>query len=122
MKTTFPTIVYKCPGNHQCNGGTYDFIQVKSEEDLKVRTEQGYKLTLPEAMGGQVVETEDGTKFVSYLNQHSTTEEVEEEIDEISPPTREEREAKATELEIKFNSRTSDEMLDERIEAKLKEQ
>lgn len=40
-------------------------------------------------------------------------------IDEISPPTRDEIESKARELGIRFNKRTSDEALLDRIESAL---
>ena len=39
--------------------------------------------------------------------------------DDVSPPTREELEAKATELGVKFNARTKDETLAERIKEAL---
>ena len=40
-------------------------------------------------------------------------------IDELSPPTRDEIESKARELGIRFNKRTSDETLLDRIESAL---
>lgn len=99
MKITFPTIVYKCPGNHQCTGSTYDFIQVKSEEGLSEKLKQGYSLTLPEAMG----------------------EKVEKSIDEISPPTRDELKQKAIELGIEFPKNIRNDKLSKLIEEKLGE-
>ena len=93
MKIIFPTIIYKCPGEHQCTGGTYGFIQVISESSLSEGLKNGYSLTLPEAMG---------------------------EKPKNSPkPTRKEIEQKAQELKIPFNNRTTDIVLLKRIEEKI---
>jgi 23S rRNA G2445 N2-methylase RlmL len=93
----FPTIIYKCPGKHHCKGGTYDYIQVKTKEDFEAKLKDGYFETLPEAMGEEPA------------------------IDKVSPPTREELEAKAKELDIGFNNRTTDKSLSKKIEDKLKD-
>lgn len=94
----YPNIVYRCPGQHACQGGTYSYKQVLSDEDLQAAIHAGWFKTLPEAMSGT-----SGKQTASD-----------------APPTRAEAEAKATELGIGFNARTTLETLLERIEAKLK--
>lgn len=92
----FPTIVYKCPGNHQRAGGTYDLLPVINSAGLSLALSGGWFLTLPEAIDGKPAEpTED------------------------APPTRAELEAKASELELKFDGRTTDRRLAELIEIAL---
>lgn len=113
----FPTLVYRCPGNHQCLGGTFDYIQVSNAEQLKASVENGWYPSLPQAMKG-------GDVDLGELIEEPVIAEVEEpeEVDEDSPPTREELEAKAKELGIGFNKNTKDETLLEKIEAALDEE
>lgn len=85
-----PTLVYRCPGDHHCAGGTYAYLGVSEQHQLDDALSGGWFLTLPEAIAG---EAEDG-----------------------SAPTRGELEAKATELGIKFDGRTTDKVLAEKIE------
>jgi len=102
---SYPTIVYKCPGVHQLPGGTYDYMGVEDEDAMKEAITCGWFKTIQEAEAGEAKEPEA----------------LEEEIDEISPPTREELEQQAKELGIKFDGRTSDEKLADRIEEALAE-
>jgi len=92
----FPTLVYKCPGDHHCTGGTYSYAAVADEAELAAKRALGWFLTLPEAMAGESEEPADN-----------------------APPTRAELEAKATELGIKFDGRTTDAALMRRIESEL---
>jgi hypothetical protein len=99
---SFPTIVYRCPGDHQLPGGSYSYRGVNDAEQLKEALVCGWFKTIGEAIEGKAgAPVED------------------EPLDEISPPTREELEAQAKELDIAFNARTSDEKLLERINEKL---
>ena len=98
----FPTLVYRCPGNHQRPGGTYSYRQVSDDAGLTSALAEGWFATLPEAIIGKSVATE-------------------EEVQDDAPPTREELEAKATELQIKFDGRTSDKALRDRIAAALED-
>lgn len=91
-----PTLVYRCPGDHHCAGGTYAYLGVSEQPQLDAALSGGWFLTLPEAIAG---EAEDG-----------------------SAPTRGELEAKATELGIKFDGRTTDKALAAKIEFALSEQ
>lgn len=95
----FPTIVYKTPGTHARAGGTYNYLGVADQAALDAALAEGWFLTLPEAIAGKA----------------------ETPVDD-SAPTREELEAKATELKIKFDGRTSDKILAEKIEHALGEQ
>ena len=88
----FPSLVYKCPGNFSCNGGTYDYKSVVDESSLQKAEAEGWHKTLTEAQGG---------------------------IDEVSAPTRSELEQKAVELGLKFDGRTTDRKLNLMIEAAL---
>lgn len=96
---SFPTIVYKCPGAHACARGTYAYQGVQDKDELDLALSGGWFATLPEAIAGEHDEVEDN-----------------------SSPTRAELEAKATELGIKFDGRTTDKSLADKIETALSEQ
>ena len=93
----FPTIVYRCPGPHWGPPGTtYESVGVEDEQQLAQRLSDGWFATLPEAAE-------------SFLNPKPSAEAiVAEVVEDDAPPTRAEMEAKATELGIKFDGRTSD--------------
>lgn len=99
---SFPTLVYKVPGHHfGPNGTTYDYLGVRDQAELDKALAEGWSMTLLGAISGEspeVVETEDD-----------------------SAPTRAELEAKATELGLKFDGRTSDAGLLKKIDAALAE-
>lgn len=95
----FPTLVYKTPGTHARSGGTYSYLGVADAAALDAALADGWFLTLPEAIAGKADEPADN-----------------------SAPTREELEAKATELNIQFDGRTTDKKLAEKIEHALGEQ
>jgi hypothetical protein len=98
----FPTIVYRCPGNYQRPGGTYSYRQVSDYAGLTDALAEGWFATLPEAIIGK-------------------SSAVDEVADDDAPPTRAEMESKATELGVKFDGRTSDKALRDRIAAALEE-
>jgi len=99
---SFPTLVYRCPGMHQRPGGTYAYQQVADDKQLAAALTDGWFATLPEAIEGKLPVV------------------MVEEADD-APPTRGELEQKATELEIKFDGRTSDRKLRDLIAATLEE-
>ena len=78
-----PTIVYKDKGAHHRLGGTFSWKGVATQEALDEALADGWFLTMQEAI--------DGVPAVSD-----------------APPTRKEMELKATELNIKFDGRTTD--------------
>lgn len=104
---TFSTLVYRCPGAHFAYAGqTYEYKGVYSEIELAVALKNGWFASLVEA--------------VEFANRADDAgpDELEEKADD-APPTREELELKATELGIKFDGRTSDAKLLERINEAL---
>lgn len=94
----FPTIVYQTPGTHQRAGGTYSYRGVVDGDQLEAALANGWFRTLPEAIAGE-----------------------HENLADNSEPTREELEAKAAELSIHFDGRTTDKSLAEKIEHVLSE-
>lgn len=89
----FPTLVYKSPGNHRFrNGKTYRYISVANEDALNRAISDGWNLSKEDAINGKPAELPD-------------------EVIDNAPPTREEMEAKARELGVKFDGRTSDRKL-----------
>ena len=99
---SFPTLVYKVPGHHfGPNGSTYDYLGVKDEDALAKALAEGWSLTLLDAIGGK--------------------SDASDEPEDNAAPSREELEAKATELGIKFDGRTSDAGLLKKIDAALAE-
>lgn len=99
---SFPTLVYKSPGNHfGPDGSTYNYAGVNDQAELDKRLKEGWSLTLLGAIGCKLDESD--------------------ESDDDSTPTREELEAKATELGLKFDGRTSDAGLLKKIDAALAE-
>jgi hypothetical protein len=95
---SFPTIVYKCPGDHHRAGGTYSYRGAEDSEALGKLLSEGWFATLPEAIDGKAAEAEDN-----------------------AAPTRAELEEKATELGISFDGRTTDKRLGEKIDIALVE-
>jgi hypothetical protein len=104
---SFPTIVYRVPGAHSGDGYTYDYAGALDQKAYDALKAQGWHATLPEAVSPPVVAP-------------AASEPV---IDEVpaddAPVTRAELEAKANELGVKFDGRTSDALLLSRINAAL---
>ena len=98
----FPALVYRCPGTNQRPGGTYSYRQIANDDELADALADGWFATLPEAIIGKPAA-------------------IEEDASDNAPPTREEMEAKATELGVRFDGRTSDKALRDRIAAALEE-
>lgn len=91
----FPRLVYKSASDHQL---------VDSVAEFDIAIAGGFFATVPEALAGKAVEKP-----------------VEVEKADESEPTRDEMEAKATELGLKFDGRTSDAKLLKLIDSALKE-
>lgn len=104
--TDFPTIMYRTPGPLRRTGGrgTYDIIGADNAEQFKELSAKGWYPSYDAACGGK-----NATKVIA------AAEALEDAIDDVSAPTREELEAKAEELGIGFNKRTSNKKLAERI-------
>ena len=100
----FPVFLYKCPGAHfGPSGTTYEAVCVNNAEALETYLANGWHKTLDNAAD-------------CFLNKSVIIEE------DGSPVTREELEQKATELKIKFDGRTSDKKLFEKINEALEGQ
>lgn len=94
----FPTLVYKGKGPHSRAGGTYDYAAANDQEELDAKLADGWFQTLPEA-----------------IDAHDKP--VAPKPDDNAPPTRKELEAKAKELGVKFNGKTTDAELSAAITA-----
>lgn len=103
--TDFPTILYKTPGPHKKpRGGTYKTTGAADKAEFDALLAKGWFPSYEEAVAGKVAGK--ATKAAAP---------VEDAVDEVSAPTRDELEAKAKELGVSFNGRTSDKKLAERI-------
>lgn len=99
------TMLYKCPGPHEIHGGHFDYTIVDADEEgaIDAAKADGWFETTDEA---KAAADEAKAKREAELN---------------APPTRAELEAKANELGIKFNDKTSDKKLSDLIAASLEE-
>ena len=50
MNTQFPTMVYKCPGSHQCQGGTYHYKAAKDAQQMAELAKTGWHPSLEAAL------------------------------------------------------------------------
>ena len=99
--TDFPTIMYRTPGPHKKpRGGTYAYKGAADQAEFDMLLGKGWFPSYEDAVVGKIVAA------VS-------------EIDTVSPATRDELEAKAKELGVSFNARTSDKTIAERIASAL---
>tara|TARA_R110002124_G_scaffold82957_1_gene217474 strand:+ start:1761 stop:2054 length:294 start_codon:yes stop_codon:yes gene_type:complete len=93
-----PTLVYKSPGDHfGPEGKTYSYVAVNTQEELDARLAEGWSETLIEAVSPK------GPAIP----------------DDNAPPMRVELEEKADQLGLKFDGRTSDNKLSQKIEDAL---
>jgi hypothetical protein len=100
-----PTMLYKSPGPHEIHGGHFDYTIIDGDE-VEQAIADGWSLTTTEAK----------TVHESALNSASKPMEI---AAANAAPTRQELEAKATELGLAFNGRNSDKTLGEMIAAAL---
>lgn len=126
----FPLLVYRCPGPHLKPGqGTYDYAQVKTQDELDAKLTSGWFTTFIEAKeaAGEIALSKKPLKKsarrlkpsrpldgVNRRLMPKPTEQIQESVEEPSddqPVTRAELVTKATELGLTFSKRTSDEKL-----------
>jgi len=106
---SFPTIMYRVPGPHKKpRGGTYAYRGAEDKAEFDALLKKGWFPSYEEAANSLLVGNAAG-KIIE------AAEAFEDAIDEVSDPTRDELEAKAKELGVSFNARTSDKKLAERI-------
>ena len=109
--TDFPTIVYRIPGPFKKpRGGTYAIRPAADKEAFDALIAKGWSASYERAKGGK-----DAKEIIE------SAEAFEDAVDEVSDATRDELEAKAKELKVSFNARTSDKKLAERIATALEE-
>ncbi len=105
----FPTLVYKKDGPYNAGGSkTYDFREVKDSASLDEFLEDGWLLTLAEAM------KPTPKKPIIVIAENVTVDQKDDQ-----PPSRNELEQQAKELNIKFDGRTTDKRLLEQINEAL---
>jgi hypothetical protein len=113
--TEFPALVYKATGKHVRPNGTYDFTGVVDAEDLSKKVADGWYPSLEAA-----VEALKSKTFAKIPVSEAAEPVSEPVVDDNAPPTRQELEAKAAELGIKFDGRYSDKRIASLIEEALK--
>jgi len=142
MSTSFPAMIYKSPGQQRKpGGGTYNFDSVQTQEELDAKLEAGWFASSAEAIeaagdnaGGfkkpkpkwaiKPIKKKKPAKPLDWREQVKAEPAPAPEpdpIDEDAGPTREELEAKATELGIRFDGRTKDKKLGQLIQDRLSE-
>jgi hypothetical protein len=47
---SFPTLVYKCPGNHKRRGGTYSYKPIRQQAELDEAISNGWHESLDNAI------------------------------------------------------------------------
>ncbi len=82
----YPDLVYKGVGPYSRAGGSYDFVEVKDEDEMRARLNDGWYLSLASAIDAH----DNGAN---------------------APATRKEMEVKAKDLSIKFTKKTTNEEL-----------
>jgi hypothetical protein len=140
----FPVMLYKSPGIHtKPGGGTYSYISVETQEEFNDKTNAGWfesSAAAIEAAGDKAtpagkpkpkwatkpVKKKKPAKPLDWRDHVKAapapaTEPEPEPISEDAAPTREELEAKATELGIRFDGRTKDKKLGQLIQDRLSE-
>jgi hypothetical protein len=103
--TDFPTIVYRTPGPHKKpRGKTYAYKGAADQAGFDALIAKGWFPSYEDAVVGKIV---------------AAVEALDDALDVVTPATRDELEAKAKELGVSFNARTSDKTIAERIASAL---
>ena len=93
----FPNLVYKCPGIHQCNGGTYEYLSVQNDEQLKAALILGWFSTLENAIEGVEPKVEPKVELKEEVSEVKEEISVSETHNEPLP-IKEEEEVSVSEL------------------------
>jgi hypothetical protein len=110
----FPTLVYRCPGAHQCEGNTFDYAPACDESELGQLIKDGWWPTLPLAMNPPETEEELEKELALCLDKDRDDEDEDEDEDE-EDLSRADLEAIAEELGINFPPNIKDENLLKKI-------
>ncbi len=98
-----PTLLYKSPGDHfGPEGKTYSYVGVKTQEELDAKLSDGWHETLADAIAPKAAAPAEPII-----------------PDDNAAPLRSELEEKAKELGLKFDGRTSDNKLAQKIQEAL---
>ena len=147
--TTFPCLVYRTPGSIQRARYSYDAMPMHGQAQLDAKLASGWHMTLEQAIEAagplaarhlmgrksknprrtpvkQKPPVERRASMVKAAKKQKPApafapEHVAPVVDDNAPPTRAELEAKATELNIPFNGRTSDKKLGKLIQTALEQ-
>ena len=133
-------MLYKSPGIYKKpGGGTYTYISVQTQEEFDAKLDAGWFESSAEAIEAagenatpagkpkpkwamKPIKRKKPAKPLDWRDQIKAAPAPEPEpINEDAPPTREELEAKATELGIRFDGRTKDKKLGQLIQDRLSE-
>jgi hypothetical protein len=139
----FPVHVYKSPGNYELRGKSYKVASVADQDALQAHVDAGWSLTLTDAFQAageaavikrkvadwRTVKARQKQKRKDFLAARAKAREPKEPVpvvqaaepDDNAPPTRQELEHQATLLGIKFDGRTTDKRLLDRISEAMKE-
>jgi hypothetical protein len=144
MSTSFPAMIYKSPGQQRKpGGGTYNFDSVQTQEELDAKLEAGWFESSAEAIEAAGDKANGNVKSkpkwaIKPIKKKKAAKPLDwrervkaepapapvpepDPIDGDAGPTREELEAKATELGIRFDGRTKDKKLGQLIQDRLSE-
>lgn len=117
----FPVHVYRCPGGtFSPSGVTYNLKAVHSATELDEAVSAGWAMSLDEAAKDITVRDLTPHRRRKKVVVNVAPAPVKDEVpDDDAAPTRQELETKADELGIKYDGRTSDSKLLERISEAL---
>lgn len=113
----FPNLVYKCPGVHKRPGGTFNYLSVKDDDELRTAFEAGWSKTLPDAINGEGVTAPHIPAAVDLMAEESG--DTKPQPKEDTPPTRQEILKKCDELGIRYKKTTPSKKLLESIRQKV---
>lgn len=144
MSTLLPAMLYKSPGiNKKPGGGTYNYISVQTQEEFDDKLANGWFVSSAEAVEAagdkadgfkkpkpkwamKPIKKKKPSKPLDWREQAKAEPAPApapepEPVNEDAEPTRDELEAKATELGIRFDGRTKDKKLGQLIQDRLSE-
>ncbi len=144
--TEFPTHVYQSPGNYVSKGYRYKLTSAADQATLDALLADGWHMTLKEAIDAAGNEAKVNrpradwkqrrameakakaqrlkdrrVRLAEHAARKADPKPVEEPVEDDAPPTRDELEAQAVKLGLKFDGRTTDKRLLDRINEAMKE-
>lgn len=114
----FPKMLVRFPGAmERLQDGVYDVSTVRNAEE---EAALGEGWAVGTAAARALADAREAALKAAQEAEAEAARKAQEEADKTAPPTREELEAKAKELGVKFDGRTGDAKLSALIEEKLK--